>query len=93
MGRVADYVIDLIEEVLGEEAEREKRFPWAVGDVSRKTGRRAELPFDAFWAPRRLIVEVDEDQHRRPVPFWDKAEVLTVSGVPRGQLRAIYDDR
>jgi hypothetical protein len=40
-----------------------------------------------------LIVEVDEDQHRRPVPFWDKADVLTVSGVPRGSQRAIYDHR
>ncbi len=93
MGRVAGYVIDLLEEILGEEAQREKRFPWAVGDVSRKTGRRAELPFDAFWASRRLIVEVDEDQHRRPVPFWDKPQVLTVSGVSRGEQRAIYDQR
>jgi hypothetical protein len=93
MGRVADYVIDLLEEILGEKAEREKRFPWAVGDLSLTTGRRAGLPFDAVWASRRLIVEVDEDQHRRPVTFWDKPHVLTVSGVPRGEQRAIYDHR
>jgi hypothetical protein len=93
MGRVADYVIDLLEELLGEKAEREQRFPWALGDVSPKTGRRTKLPFDAVWPSRRLIVEVDEDQHRRPVDFWDKPDVQTVSGVPRGEQRAIYDRR
>lgn len=93
MGRIANYVIDLLEEILGEKAEREKRFLWAVGDVSQKTGRHAELPFDAVWVSRRLIVEVDEDQHRQPVEFWDKPDVLTVSGVSRGEQRAIYDRR
>ena len=93
MGRVAAYVLDIVEEILGERAEREKRFPWAVGDVSAKTGRSIELPFDAVWASRHLIIEVDEDQHRRPVPFWDKPGVMTVSGISRGQQRALYDDR
>lgn len=93
MGRVADYVIALLEELLGETAERERRFPWALGDASPKTGRQTKLPFDAVWPSRRLIVEVDEDQHRGPVDFWDKPDVLTVSDVSRGEQRAIYDRR
>jgi hypothetical protein len=93
MGRTADYVIGLIEEILREPAEREKRFVWAAGDPSPRTGRSALLPFDAFWESRRLIVEVDEDQHRQPVEFWDKPDVVTVSGVSRGRQRAIYDAR
>lgn len=32
-------------------------------------------------------------QHDQPVPFFDKPEVLTVSGVHRGQQRALYDAR
>jgi very-short-patch-repair endonuclease len=40
-----------------------------------------------------LIVEVDEDQHRRPVNFWDKPHIVTVSGVSRGRQRAVYDAR
>ena len=93
MGRVADYVIGLLEELLREDPVREKRFPWAVGDLSPRTGRAAALPFDAYWPCRRLIVEVDEDQHRRPVAFWDKPDVRTVSGVSRGEQRRIYDAR
>src|SRR5207248_10432435 len=88
-----DYVIDLLEEILGEQAQRERRFEWAPGDPSQKTGRRAALPFDAYWESRRLIVEVDEDQHRRPVKFWDKPDVETVSGLARGSQRALYDKR
>lgn len=93
MGQVANYVIGLVEELLGEQAVREKRFPWAVGDRSPKTGRAVALPFDAYWPSRELIGEVDEDQHRRPVDFWDKPDVRTVSGVSRGQQRRIYDKR
>ena len=93
MGRIADYVIGLLEETLGGPATREKRFAWAVGDPSPRTGRSALLPFDAVWESRRLIVEVDEDQHRRPVNFWDKPHIVTVSGVSRGRQRAVYDAR
>jgi len=93
MGRTAFYVISLLAEILHEEPERERRFDWALGDPSPTTGRRAKLPFDAVWASRRLIVEVDEDQHHRPVRFWDKPDTLTVSGVHRGAQRRIYDKR
>jgi hypothetical protein len=93
VGRIADYVIGLVEEILGEPAAREKRFAWAAGDPSPRTGRSVLLPFDATWESRRLIVEIDEDQHRRPVKFWDKPDLVTVSGVSRGRQRAIYDAR
>jgi len=49
------------------------------------------LPFDAVWETRKLIVEVDEDQHDEPTPILDKPDVITVSGVHRGQQRRIYD--
>jgi hypothetical protein len=93
MGQIAGYVIGLLEEILDEPCEREKRYAWALGDESEKTGRRAMLPFDAVWENRKLIVEIDEDQHRRPVRFWDKPDRMTVSGVDRGQQRRLYDDR
>jgi hypothetical protein len=93
MGQIADYVIALLDEILDEPCEREKRYDWALGDKSAKTGRRAMLPFDAVWESRKLIAEIDEDQHRQSMPFWDKPDTLTVSGVDRGQQRRLYDDR
>jgi len=93
VGKVADYVIGVLDEILGGGVEREKRYPWALGDRSDKTGRQARLPFDAVWEARRLVVEVDEDQHRRAVTFWDKPDRLTISGVDRRQQRRIYDER
>ena len=92
MGRTATYVIGLLEQLLGP-TEREKRFPWALGDPSPITGRAARLPFDAVWESRRLIVEVDEDQHREATGLFDKPHRLTVSGVHRGHQRKLYDDR
>jgi very-short-patch-repair endonuclease len=92
MPRTERYVVGILEQLLGP-AEHGKRFPWAVGDVSAKTGRAARLPFDAVWESRKLIVEVDEDQHRAPEPFFDKPHRLTVSGVHRGEQRRRYDAR
>ena len=40
-----------------------------------------------------MIIEVDENQHRLPMSFWDKPDVMTVSGVARGKQRQIYDER
>jgi hypothetical protein len=65
--------------------------PWATS--APRPARAARLPFDAAWEGHGLIVEIDEDQHRRSVAFWDKHDVLTVSGVARGEQRLIYDRR
>ena len=95
-GRVASdefYVIDLCDEVLGEAASRQHKFPWLVGDPSPKTGRAVGLPVDAYWPSRKLVVEFYERQHSEAVPFFDKPDRLTVSGVSRGEQRALYDER
>ncbi len=95
-GRAASdefYVIDLCDEVLGEAALRQHRFPWLVGDPSPKTGRTAGLPVDAYWPNRNLVVEFYERQHSEAVPFFDKPDRVTVSGVSRGEQRAMYDER
>lgn len=85
-------MIAILEEALGEPAEPQKRFPWALGDPD-AAGHSVQPPFDAVWEARRLIVEVDEDRHRVSYPFWDNPDRLAVSGVPRGQQRHIYDER
>ena len=87
------YVIDPCDEVLGVAAQRQHKFPWLVGDPSPKTGRAAGLPVDAYWPTRKLVVEFYERQHSEAVPFFDRPDRLTVSGVARGDQRALYDER
>jgi hypothetical protein len=67
VGRTEKYVVGLLEQLLGPK-DATNTFDWAVGDVSEKTGRARRLPFDAVWRERRLIVEVDEEQHGAPSP-------------------------
>jgi len=92
-GRTASdesYVIDLCDEILGETASRQHRFPWLQGDAG-LSGNRVLLPVDAYYPGHRLVVEYRERQHFTPTPFFDRRE--TVSGVGRGEQRQIYDRR
>lgn len=56
---------------------------------STASGRK--LPVDAYYPELALVIEYHERQHREAVPFFDCR--TTVSGVPRGVQRAIYDQR
>ena len=87
------YVLDLCDGVLGEKGLRQHRFPWLIGDPSPKTGRTVALPVDGFWPGHNLVVEFYERQHSEAVPFFDKPDRMTVSGVSRGEQRALYDER
>lgn len=87
------YVLDLCDEALGESGLRQHRFPWLLGDPSPKTGRTVALPVDGYWPTQNLVVEFYERQHSEAVPFFDKPARLTVSGVSRGEQRALYDER
>jgi hypothetical protein len=86
------YVIDLCDVILGEQASRQHRFDWLVGDPGRN-GRPRTLPLDGYYARHLLVIEYRERQHDQPVRHFDKPDVLTVSGVHRGVQRRIYDER
>ncbi|MGR3344838.1 MAG: hypothetical protein ACU0DI_16760 [Paracoccaceae bacterium] len=79
------YVIDLCDEVLKRRASRQHSFDFLCGDTGRK------LPCDAYYSDLRLVIEYREQQHFERVPFWDTKP--TASGIPRGQQRALYDQR
>lgn len=84
------YVLDLCDEVLGVAGERQHRFDWLRGDAGHG-GREAHLPVDAFYATASVIVEYRERQHEQAVPIMDSRP--TISGVPRGEQRRLYDER
>jgi hypothetical protein len=84
--------MDLCDEVLGEVGRRQHRFDWLLGDPG-QSGRRVRLPVDGHWPGHGLVVEYREMQHDQPVAHFDKPHRMTVSGVHRGEQRAIYDRR
>jgi hypothetical protein len=86
------YVIDLCNAVLGEQALTQHRFDWLLGDPG-ANGRQVKLPVDGYWPGHQLVVEYREIQHDQPMPHFDKPDRLTVSGVHRGEQRALYDAR
>ncbi|GGL33474.1 hypothetical protein GCM10010095_18480 [Streptomyces anthocyanicus] len=86
------YVVDLCNRVLHESALTQHKFDWLLGDPG-ANGRRAKLPVDAYWPGHELVVEYRELQHDQPMPHFDKPDRLTVSGVHRGEQRALYDAR
>lgn len=85
------YVIDLCDELLGVSASRQHRFDWLGGDWSERKQSFSHLPVDAYWPSLHLVVEYAERQHSESVKVFDQRD--TVSGVPRGQQRRIYDQR
>lgn len=84
------YIIDLCDEVLGEDSLRQHRFPFLLGDPGSR-GVGSPLPVDAWYPDLNLVVEYHERQHNEPVKLFDRR--VTVSGVTRGEQRKMYDER
>lgn len=79
------YVIGLCNEVLKRKASQQHCFEFLLGDTGRK------LPVDAYYEDLNLVIEYYESQHTESTPFFDNKK--TVSGVPRGEQRRLYDER
>ena len=80
-----NYIIDLCDKVLNDNASRQHRFDFLVGDTGRK------LPVDAYYEKCQLVIKYYEKQHTETVKLFDKKN--TVSGVTRDVQRRIYDKR
>jgi hypothetical protein len=86
------YIIDLCDKILGLTGERQKKFDFLLGDANAQ-GRKAKLPIDVYYESLNLAIEFNEQQHTKTVKHFDKPNVMTVSGVHRGEQRRIYDER
>lgn len=90
--RDEEYVLDLCDKILGLKCSRQHKFDFLVGDYNSR-GKAARLPVDGFYPSLNLAIEYRERQHTEPVGYFDKKNIVTVSGVHRGEQRKIYDER
>ncbi len=91
--RDEDYVIDLCDEILNLTASRQHKFDFLLGDLHKNGISRTKLPVDAYYNSLKLVIEYMEKQHNESVKHFDKPDIMTVSGVNRGEQRKIYDKR
>jgi hypothetical protein len=82
-----DYVLNLCDTILKQQGKRQHRFDFLKGDSGIK------LPVDIYYHTLNLVIEYRETQHTNAVKHFDKPDVMTVSGVHRGEQRKIYDQR
>ena len=87
------YVLDLCDDALNLTASRQHTFDFLLGDLHKDGVSRTKLPVDAYYESLNLVVEFLEKQHTEPVTHFDKPDIMTVSGVSRGEQRKIYDQR
>src|SRR5690606_19590909 len=87
-----NYVLDLCDDILNRTASRQHKFDFLKGDMNEK-GHAVKLPVDGYYPDLSLVIEYHERQHTEEVPFFDKVNKMTVSGVSRGVQRKIYDQR
>lgn len=81
------YVLNLCDNILDQSGKRQHRFDFLRGDSDTK------LPVDIYYPELNLVIEYKEYQHSNPVSHFDKPDIMTVSGVHRGEQRKIYDQR
>lgn len=84
------YILDTCDNILGVRAVRQHRFDFLRGDRGGNGVGRC-LPVDAWYPSLNMVVEFREWQHAEPAAFFDRRQ--TVSGVGRGEQRALYDQR
>ena len=84
------YLLGIVENLVGEKCQHQSCFDSLRGDPNHK-GTCRLLPVDGYFEASNLIVEYYERQHTRSVKQWDSRS--TVSGVPRGEQRRLYDQR
>lgn len=87
------YVINLCDELLQEQASRQHKFDFLLGDYHKDGKSRTALPVDAYYHGKNLVIEFMEKQHTEAVDFFDKPERMTISGVSRLEQRKKYDAR
>ncbi len=86
------YILDLCDELLKEKASRKHTFAGLLGDMHKKGKTRTKLPLAAFYETANLAIEFTEKQNKTK-EYLEKLEVMTVSGITRGEQILKYNKR
>lgn len=93
-----NYVIDLCDEIIGENANRHKRFWFLLGELHKDEKTRTRLPISAFYESLNLVVDFREvyvpnkDAEVKHVEK-DEDSKYVAGGLSRSELRKIYEQR
>jgi hypothetical protein len=86
------YILNLCDELLKEKASRKHTFIFLLGDMHQKGKTRTKLPLAAFYENANLVIEFLEKPNNTEA-YIEKLEVMTVSGITRGEQIIKYNRR
>jgi hypothetical protein len=86
------YILDLCDELLKANASRKHTFSYLFGDMHKKGKTRTKLPLAAFYEDANLVIEFLEKQNNTEADK-EKLDVMTVSGITRGEQIIKYNKR
>ncbi|WP_055446334.1 hypothetical protein [Lacinutrix mariniflava] len=86
------YILDLCDEILMEKASRKHTFSFLFGDMHKKGKTRTKLPLAAFYETANLVIEFSDKQNKTKEHL-EKLDVMTVSGITRGEQIIKYNQR
>jgi len=83
------YLIGLINELLNTRASHQHTFDFLLGDYHKNGKTRTELPLDAYYAEKNLVIEFLDKSNSESI----NQDKMTISGVTRAEQRDIYRKR
>ncbi len=83
------YLIGLINELLSTRASHQHTFDFLLGDYHKNGRTRTELPLDAYYAEKNLVIEFLDKSNSESI----NQDKMTISGVTRAEQRDIYRKR
>lgn len=87
------YVINLCDELLNEQASRQHKFDFLLGDFHKDGRTRSRLPVDAYYRDRNLVVELMEKQHEEPVAISEELKHRNANAAFLEEQKQIYAQR
>lgn len=87
-----NYIINLCDELLQQNASRQHKFGFILGDMHKDEKTRTALPVDVYYKESNLVIEFLQKKDEEDLVS-KNANRKTISGVGRAEQRKIYDLR